>query len=128
MEEFVREVMEIVAPALTTVVGLLVAWGLAELRKFLKTKTDNETVTQAFDQLSNVVQTTVVSLNQTFSRALADGKLSDPEKAEIKKMAVERVKSQIPKVTKKVLVRAITDLERHIDDQIETAVNYDKRG
>ena len=50
MEELISQIMAIVGPTLITAIGIFVTWGLNELRKFVKNKTNNETVDLAFRQ------------------------------------------------------------------------------
>jgi hypothetical protein len=42
MNEIIDQIMAIIAPALITTIGILVSWGLHEVRKFVKSKMNNE--------------------------------------------------------------------------------------
>ncbi len=127
MDQLYSELMQIIVPAVTTVVGLLVAWGLAELRKYIKTKTTNEASIQAFDTVSDLIQSTVASINQTTRKAFADGKLTENEKKALKESAAAIILNQIPAATKSVLERSVNDITEYINHRIEQTVAAEKR-
>ena len=127
MDQLYSELMQIIVPAVTTVVGLLVAWGLAELRKYIKTKTTNEASIQAFDTVSDLIQSTVASINQTTRKAFADGKLTENEKKALKESATAIILNQIPAATKSVLERSVNDITEYINHRIEQTVAAEKR-
>ena len=54
MDQLSAGLMQILVPAVTAAVGILLTWGLAELRKYIKQKTTSEAATQAFDTVSLV--------------------------------------------------------------------------
>lgn len=128
MEELTAQLMTIFVPAITTIAGILVTWGLAELRKLIKTKTDNAAATQAFDVVADLVQSSVTSINQTARKGFEDGKLSQAEKVAFKKQAKDLVLGQLPKATKKILDKSLADLEVYVDNRIEQTVVYENRG
>lgn len=126
MEKLSAEIMAILVPAITTVIGILVTWGLAELRKYIKTKTDNEAAVQAFDTLSGLVKDSVTALNQTTRTVFEDGKLSTAEKRQYKTLVMSQVLGQLPAATKKILDRNVADLGVFVDSRIESEVHYSK--
>ncbi len=128
MESAIEQFWSMVLPAIATALGIVITWGLTQLRRMLKSKTDSETATQAFDVIAQLIQSSVVSLNQTFQRSMQDGKLNDQEKGAIKHMAIAMVMNQLPEATKKVASLYVNDLEQYVDNNIEMAVSYDKRG
>ncbi len=128
MESAIEQFWSMVLPAIATALGIVITWGLTQLRRMLKSKTDSETATQAFEVIAQLIQSSVVSLNQTFQRSMQDGKLNDQEKGAIKHMAIAMVMNQLPEATKKVASLYVNDLEQYVDNNIEMAVSYDKRG
>lgn len=128
MEDLTAQLMTIFVPAITTIAGILVTWGLAELRKLIKTKTDNAAAVQAFDTVADLVQTAVVSVNQTTRQVFKDGKLTTAEKKTLKLKAMALVMDQLPKATKKVLDKNLTNLAVYIDKRIEQTVVLENRG
>lgn len=128
MEDLTAQLMAIIVPAIVTIVGILVTWGLAELRKLIKTKTDNAAAVQAFDVVSDLVQSAVTSVNQTSRKVFEDGKLSQAEKVGYKNRAKVLVMKQLPKATRKILDKSLTDLSGYVDNRIEQTVVYENRG
>jgi hypothetical protein len=128
MEELTTQLMAIIVPAIVTVVGIFVTWGLAEVRKLIKTKTDNAAAVQAFDTVADLVQTAVTSINQTSRKVFDDGKLTTAEKLVYKKQAMDLVMGQLPKEPRKVLDKNLKDLQVYVDNRIEQTVVYENRG
>ena len=128
MEDLYSQLVAIFVPAITTIVGILVAWGLAELRKLIKTKTDNAAAVQAFDTVADLVQGAVLEINQTTRKVFKDGKLTPEEKRDYKIQAMDLVMNQLPTATKKILSKSVTDLKVYVDNRIEQTVVYENRG
>ena len=128
MEDLFSQLLAIFVPAITTIVGILVAWGLAELRKLIKTKTDNAAAVQAFDTVADLVQGAVLEINQTTRKVFKDGKLTPEEKQAYKVQAMDLVMNQLPTATKKILSKSVTDLKVYVDNRIEQTVVYENRG
>lgn len=122
MNELGSELMSIVVPSVTTAVGVLTAWGLAALRGYIKHKTSNESALQAFDVISDLVHSSVVSLNQTTRKAFEDGKLSTAEKREYKTSVLASVLGQIPDATKAIMEKNVKDLDEYVSTRIEAEV------
>lgn len=129
MEAFQAELVKVLVPAIGTAVSLLITWGLFELRKLIKTKTDNEAAVQAFDVVSDLVQNTVASINQEATKQIeSNGKLNPAFAKALKQKANSVVMSQLRGATKKALAKNVRDLEVYVDNRIEAAVYYEKAG
>ena len=110
------------APVLVSVVGILVSWGLAELSGYIRSKTRNENVRMAVDDLCAIVRTTVSEVGETFQKAASDGKPTREEGIEMKNLAIAKVKVQIPPLVEKHALLAVNDLEKFISARIEREV------
>jgi hypothetical protein len=128
MEDLSAQLMAIFVPAIVAVAGILVTWGLAELRKLIKTKTDNAAAVQAFDTVADLVQSSVTSVNQTTRKVFEDGKLSEAEKRELKLKAMALVMDQLPAATKKVMDKNLNNLAVYVDNRIEQTVFHEAQG
>jgi hypothetical protein len=126
MQDLSSQIMSIIVPALTTAVGLLVTWGLAKLRGYLKAKGMSQSANFAYDSVSQLVQTAVVSLNQTMRKTMTDGQLSESEKRQLKSAAIDMVNKQLPEAIRKIMDRNVNDLDDFIKQRIEETVNYQK--
>lgn len=128
MEVFSTELIKVIVPAIGTAISLLVTWGLYELRKLIKTKTDSQAAMRAFDLLTDLVQTTVVSINQETVQAMKKGgeSLANDIGKSLKQKARSIVMAQISAGTKKVLESNLQDLEVFVDNRIEQCVFYEK--
>jgi hypothetical protein len=122
--QYFYEIMDIILPALITLIGALVAWGLNEARKWLKTKTNNEAVLFALNNLDSVTQAVVAKINQSVKEAGDDGKITPEEALRIKDIALNEIKAQIPTSQKAILDKAIADLDKFVDAKVEETVSY----
>lgn len=125
MDELASQLTAIFVPAITTVVGIMVAWGLAELRKYIAAKSKNEAAIRSFDTVADLVNSSVKSLNQTARKVFDDGKLTAGEKASLKGQARNMVIRQLPEATKKILDQNLNSLEEYVGHQIEKTVAED---
>jgi len=116
-----------VAPVLGSLILALISWGLIELKKWVAAKTQNEQVNSALELVAEAVYTVVLELEQTFTRAMKDGKLDESEKAEIKKMALDRVYQRLTPIIIDQARKAIDDFEAWIGGLIETTIFEMKR-
>lgn len=114
-----EDIIAVLTPIFVSVIGLLASWGLAELSRFIRSRTDNEIVKGAIATLGEVVETTVRELGQTVKAAGADGKFTAEEKAAIKNQAITHVRSQLPAAVQKNALKAVNDLEKYINSRIE---------
>ena len=122
MNEIVSNIMEIITPALITTIGILVSWGLNELRKFVKSKTDSGTVDVAFKQFNKIANGAVLRAEQSMKIYGADGKITKEEAKKIKSNVFQDIKSQLPATTEALLKKVVNDIDSLIDTKIETDV------
>jgi hypothetical protein len=124
-------IMEVLAPAiatlLTALVGLLVKW--------LSTKIGNEQAVRVLFDLGAIVQDVVAATEQTLvsklKAARADGKLTDAEKEDVLKSALDTVKQHLGERGMAMLAKATglgaTAVEGLIKTKIEATVLDMKR-
>ena len=117
-----EEFMKILAPIAVTLIGALVSWGLAEASRWIKSRTRNENALAALEDVSALVRTTVSEVGQTFQVAAADGKFTADEGKQMKSLAIEKVKAQIPPMVGKHALFAVNNLNDFIASRIEREV------
>jgi hypothetical protein len=118
------------APQLITVgAALLIAlagWGI----KVLKRKVNFEAGKAALDEVDRAVQAVVGNLSQTtvenLKAAGADGVWTMEEKAHIKTLAIQNVKSLLSTETTKAANKIVTDLGTYVTQKIEEQVLANK--
>lgn len=130
MEEtnFMQEMIKAVGPVILVIVPAMVTWGLAELSRWIRSKTKNENVNYAMDQVSSTITTIVAELQQTVREAMADGKITKEEAEKIKAIAMQKVTAQVPLATQKLAKLAVNSLDDYISSRIEQEVLYLKNG
>lgn len=116
------ELLKTLAPIIVSVVGIFISWGLAELSKFIRTKTRNENTLNALDDICALTRATVSEVGQTFNKASADGKITFAEAKSMKIQAVRKVKEQIPPLVEKHALLAVNNLEKFITTRIEREI------
>jgi hypothetical protein len=115
--------MDILTPLLATLLVTLVSWGVFELKKFVKAKTDNQLMWNAADAIGEAANATVAELNATLKKELEkDGGLSKENAAEIKAVAVRQVKAMLSTQATKVASKVIVDLDGYIAGKVEEGV------
>ena len=96
-------VLQYVVPALVTVLGPLAIWALGQLAAFLKAKTGESKVFSVLSVVTDAAASVVAELNVTLKpqlqAALADGVLTDDEKRQLKKAALDILKHKLPAAT-----------------------------
>jgi hypothetical protein len=122
MEAIIAEIMAIIGPAIVTAIGIIVTWGLNELRRWIKSKTNSEIVNVAFNSLNNISKSAVVRAEQAFKKFGADGKITEEEAIKIKQIVFNDIKNQIPKATQKTLNKVANNIDDLIDSKIEEVV------
>jgi hypothetical protein len=122
VETILAQIMTIVLPVLVTSIGVLITWGLNEGRKWVKTKSDNEAIDTAFNQLNLITTGVVKAAEQSIKEAAADGKITTAEAYKIKTMVVAEIRNQLPKSTEKILTGIADNINGMIDSKVEEAV------
>ena len=130
MEEitFSQQMVQILVPVLTTVVGILTSFALAYVSKWLKTKTENETALFTYEHAQGIIRDVVAKINQAVKEAGADGKITEDEALRIKQIAAHEFKQQLPPAMQAVLEKMVGDLPLWLDTQIEASVYEAKNG
>lgn len=123
-----QELIQIIIPLATVIVGAVTTWVLAMLSSYIKSKTENETILTSYTQAEKIIKNTVMAINQSIKEAGSDGKITAEEAKRIKAIAVESIRKQVPAWMKDSLELAVGDLEEWINTQIEASVNEAKNG
>ena len=96
-------VLQYVVPALITVLGPLAIYALQQLAAFLKAKGSESKVLGVLSVVTEAAHSVVAELNATLKpqlqAALADGVLTDDEKRQLKKAALDILKHKLPAAT-----------------------------
>lgn len=112
-------------PSLTLLTPL-VSWGLAAGARYISKKAKNEAVDTALTRITHTVGTTVANLNQTLVKEMkaktADGKLTKKDAKDLKEIAIETVKAQVPFAVKQIAEGGVNSLSTFISAKIEQAV------
>lgn len=141
METIVIQILGQAAPMLATIICVLLAWGLAMLRKKLNLQTGQD----ALNQVDSVIQAVVGDLSQTmvkeFKAAAADGKLTDREKKNLKTTAfantLNLISGQVADTAKTVIPSLNSYILHKIEERVfnlktdryvECQERYEKRG
>lgn len=131
MEAFLAIFISSFAPVLGTLMTGLISWAAVEITKYVRTKTKNDTANDAISHICHTVSTTVAELNQTMvpamQKAAADGKLTSSDAAMLKRLAEQKINSQIPAAISTAAKLAISSISNLIDGKIEQAV-ADQKG
>lgn len=117
-----EQLMAILIPVTVTVVGTLMSAGLAMLTNYIRTKTKNEKLAAAMDQISEITMTVVRDLEHTVRKKVSDGKLTPDEAHDLKKTAISMIRGQIPKAVETASRAGLNSLDMHIAGKVEQAV------
>jgi hypothetical protein len=137
MQEFDLMAFLMTSGILVAVGGLVVTaikYGVAWFnvkRDELLEKMHDKKVADALRKASDLVTMAVIQTAQVeakkFKEAIADGKLSDEEKAELFQIAKDRALTLITNDMASLIVEDIGDLDAWLDAQIENSVWYSKK-
>lgn len=112
-----------VAPALVTLVLLLVGWAVGEGIRYLRERVKDTVFARAFGVLETTIDTIVKDLQNTlaedFKNAAADGKLTREELNIIKDKAVALVMAQVPVTLQRILEAYLGPLTQYVASRIE---------
>lgn len=115
-----------VLPILATLITTLITILLRYLVDYVAEKYKNEKINQAMTIFKDTVYDVVMSLEQTVVSEIIkkseDGKLTPEEKEEIKNLALEKIKSNVKPHIKATLQMVYNDLDRYLDDVLESKV------
>lgn len=114
--------LPIILTTASTLIVLIVGWALKLLGAYIASKTENENVKNAFGTLQELVTVNVSAIEQEFRKKLEDGVLTDEEKSDLKKMALDRINNQMPVFIKTHLEKGVADLDSFVNSKIEETV------
>jgi hypothetical protein len=116
------QTMEILAPLLATLLVTLISWGVYELKKYVKSKTDNQLFINAVDSIGEAAESSVHDIKVMVDEMKADGKFTKEEAEAVKAEALARTKAILSEQTIKVAAKTIADLDSYIAGKIEKEV------
>jgi hypothetical protein len=134
---YTKMLLDVMVPALVTILGTLVTVGVSRLNAILRSKVHNESFQCASNRLDKLVGDAVVEAERTLVReyaaASADGKLTKEEGLKVRDEVVEVVKRHLGERGRKELVGCLghTDfsvVEGMIRTRIEAALAAMKGG
>lgn len=127
MEELTQQITAIIVPAVIAAVGSLVALGVNELKKWIRSKTESEGINTAMNQISEITLSVVNEIEQDARKLVKNGKLTVPEAMKLKKLAIKRVREQLPKTVELSARAGVNELNKHIAGKVEEMVLVNKR-
>jgi hypothetical protein len=114
--------------AALSLVGVILSWAALSARNWLKAKVQNEYVQQLLLRLTDAVDVGVRQVAQTLvpalKQAMADGKISEEEAANLRSMARTAAFDQLTSIDRKKLTELFDgeQLNRKLDQLVEAAV------
>ena len=117
---------EALTPILATLLVTLISWGVFELKKFIKSKTDNQLFINTVDSIGEAARSSVMDLKVMVDKAKADGVFTKEEAENIKAEAIARTKAMLGKETMKFAAKAIADLDSYVAGKVEGEVTAAK--
>ncbi len=126
MEAIIPILVNALLPAGGTILTALVSWGMVAVTKYVKTKTKNEAVNDAVSHICHTVETTVKEVEQKYVpkyKQLQAGGMHPADAAkQLKDIALERVKNQLPAAIAITANLAVNSVDGFIAAKIEKAV------
>jgi len=123
----IEELTATILPALLTVISALATWGLAELTRYIRTKTKSQAVADAMDRIGEITLNTVAEIEKSIRQAGADGKIDADEAKHLKTLAIERVKAQLPVAVKAAARGGVNSLDDYLAGKVEEMVTITKQ-
>lgn len=117
---------EALAPILMTLLVTLVSWGVYELRKYVKSKTDNQMMWNACDAIGEAATAVVADLQVMVDNLKKDDSFSKADAEEVKKLAIQRTKAILSDRTLRMATRMIGDIDSLISGKVEEQVKMEK--
>ena len=116
--------------ALYPVIASLASWGIYELTRYIRSKTQNEQAVAALEQIGLIVETNVADLAQTIAddmrKTSAGGKLTKEDAAKLRDLALRRINEQVPATVSAAAGTLVSNLDAYIRARMEQAVRYSK--
>jgi hypothetical protein len=118
-----QEWFQIILGALALGVAGLITWAFTIFQAWLNTKIKNEKLRAVLDAVLDIIQKSVLAIQQTFVEQLKkDGKFDKEKQQEALKKAVDLALSNISAEAKKILEENFGNLEDWLTMQIEALV------
>lgn len=127
MEDFLHEFMTQLYPILATALVTVISALLLMLRKWVASKTDNETALIAMDQFQNVVDAVVTQIAEDVKRETSPdddtpGEITKEEALLIKSNALATLREQIPPSVRKLMENIVGDIDQWLSGLIENSI------
>lgn len=123
-----QQILEPVLIALGTALASIITWLVAELIKWIKTKTKNETLNKSLTIAEEIVGKVVPFVNQTYVDQLkSDGKFDAKAQAEAFRLAVEESKKLIKPDIIKLINEVYGDFDEWLTVTIESIIKTFKK-
>lgn len=126
MDIIISSILEHVLTAAGAVSSLLIAAGI----RYIFAKIKNDKLQSYGDLLAVYAEKAVKAVAQKegedLKEAAADGKLTDDEKAMLKKVAVDTLKAMAPGAILKFMAKGKSDIDTLLDTLVESAVSDSK--
>jgi predicted HicB family RNase H-like nuclease len=126
MEALLPIILQAAAPAIGSLLSGLAAWALLSVQNYVKSKTQNEAINQALAQICTLVETIVKELEQTlvpiYKQRSGSNKLFETEAEAIRRIALNKIKAQLPAAAAQMAGLAVNSLDDFIKSKIEQAV------
>lgn len=123
-------IQDIFYTCLMPLIGILCAYGISFLRKKTKeiqANVDNEVFTKYSDMLIDIIETCVITTNQTYVNTLKSQNKFGKEEQEIAfQKTYDAIKELITEEMNKTLCEVYKDLDFYIKQKIEETVNVVK--
>ncbi len=127
MEAFLIQLGAQLLPAVGIILVALATWGVAILKK----KTNSEIAKNALGSVDQIIAAVVGRISQTTADVLkvsaANGKLTDAQKMELKKIAVTQINGLLTTEVAAAAAKTVTDLQAYISQKIEEQVLAQKK-
>lgn len=121
------EWFNIIMTALATIIASLLMLGFNLFKTWVKTKIKNEKANNAIYNVLNVVESAVLTVQQTMVDDLKeDGKFNKEKQEQALKNAVNLIMNSINEETEEILTGLFGDIETWIRMQIESFINKNK--
>ena len=113
-------------PLVASIIGMVVAWAGKKTTEYVSQKTKNEAVNNAIQHITHTASTIVADLEQTvvpyYVRESVDGKLTKDQRSAVKKIAMDRIKKQVPESVMALALIAVNSLDDLLSGKVEQAV------
>jgi len=111
----------------TLVMTALVAVGIAYVRKYVNEKIKSDEIKQSIvltlDTIESAAKAAISDLSDKAKKALADGKITPEEMAELEAAARRQIEENLSPAMKERLQAHVGDVDRYVQMKVKAAVN-----